>query len=183
MKLRLLFPAALMMMVFSTGCIKDKDTVPDPDGTMTYSFNYTVQSSYVILYQGADLHVTSGERYCQILFRILDASMNFSFTSISALDPNIVQWMLISNGMGGEMADLGEVEGLGAVTTVPSSGWSNSLAVQKGHGYVCRFRYAYDYPAATELPFHYARFYVEDLTVGTNGGIIGARVKYQMPFN
>jgi len=183
MKVQQLIPLGLLLLGSFTGCIKDDDNVPDPDGTVTYSFNYTVQSSHVTFYQGRDEHMTTEQRYATILFRILDASMNFSFTSILSLDPNGIQWLVITNGMGGEMVDVGAVSGLGAVTGIPASGWTASQAVQVGHGYVCRFRHAYEYPAATELPYHYARVYVEELIVGVNGGVIGAKVKYQVPFN
>lgn len=40
--------------------------------------------------------------------------MNFPFTSILSLDPNGIEWLIISNGMGGEMVDVGEVSGLRA---------------------------------------------------------------------
>ncbi len=183
MKLHHFLPLGLLLLTLTTGCKKETTEVPDPVGTITYTFNYTVPTSYVILYQGLDEHQTSPVRYCQILFRIISADMNFSFTGISALDPNIVEYTAISNLFGGEVADLGEVNGLGSVTSVPSSGWTNSLAVQPGHGYVCRYRHAYDYPAATELPYQYARFYVENYIESTTGAVIGAKVKYQLPFN
>ncbi len=173
------------MLFALPSCDKTENAKPeDPTGTVTIVLNYTVSpQTYVILYQGPDLHAqTSEPRYCQSLFRILDASMNFSFTSIFALDPNIIEYLIISNGMGGEVADIGEVDGLGEVTDIPSNGWAISSAALVGHGYVVRYRAAYDYPAATELPYMYARVYVDSYITNVYGGIIGATVKYQLPF-
>lgn len=73
---------------------------------------------------------------------------------------------------------VGKVNGLGNVTKIPDSGWSTTLAVTPGYGYVCA--YANTYGGAIT----FARIYVEEwiLAAGTNG-IIGAKIKYQYPFN
>lgn len=182
----------LTKVLFSTLCVLglsscgslDGPAVADPDGTRTISLNYTVRPpASIILYQGPDRHITASEpRYSQALLRILDASMNFNTTSILAQDPNIAQYFAISDNLGGQIADVGAVAGLGAVTTIPSSGWASSVAALVGHGYVVRFRAAYDFPAATELPYMYARVYVDSYLNSASRTVIGARVKYQLPF-
>lgn len=69
-----------------------------------------------------------------------------------------------------EFASVGLISGLSMIKTIPTSGWSISAAVVPGTGYVLRSRSSY------------ARLYVVDYIVGTTGGIIGATVKYQSPF-
>lgn len=69
-----------------------------------------------------------------------------------------------------EFVSLGEVSGLSKITSIPTTGWSKSAAVIPGHGYVARCN------------GNYARIYVVDYTVATSGGIMGATIKYQAPF-
>lgn len=68
---------------------------------------------------------------------------------------------------GGEICDAGAKK-LGAVKTVPSSGWTQELAVIPGHTYVLR-----------RGESKYYKLYVIDWINGaSSGGIIGAEVKY-----
>lgn len=70
---------------------------------------------------------------------------------------------------GGAIADVGSVRNLGKIKSVPTSGWTSTIAVKPGHGYVvCR----YD-------SYEYARVYVKDWIEGTSGGILGAVIVYQ----
>ena len=78
--------------------------------------------------------------------------------------------------------DLGAVGGLGDVITKPTAGWTTTLSAQPGHGYVVRYRHAHDYNAATELPYYYARVYVDSYITNVFGEIIGVKIKYQLPF-
>jgi len=75
-----------------------------------------------------------------------------------------------NNFEGMDFVCLGEVEGLGYVTTIPTEGWSNTVAVVPGQGYVAHYRN------------QYARLYVVDYYISTGGGIMGATIKYQSPF-
>lgn len=74
-------------------------------------------------------------------------------------------------GYGG-IASVGSVRGLGNVSTIPTVGWSDQVAVTPGKGYV-----AYD--ARTDT---YYRMYVMEYVESVAGGVIGAEVKYQKPF-
>ena len=77
---------------------------------------------------------------------------------------------------GYEFVDYGAVRGLGNVVSIPKSGWADQVAVIPGHGYVMRH--------LSNGYYKYIRLYVVEEIVGanTNGGIIGAVVKYQYPF-
>ena len=75
-----------------------------------------------------------------------------------------------NNFEGADFVCLGELDGLRYVTTIPSEGWSSAVAVVPRQGYVARFN------------GHYARLYVVDYYVSTQGGIMGATIKYQAPF-
>lgn len=70
-----------------------------------------------------------------------------------------------------EFASLGKVNGLSQVTTPPASGWTQSIAVVAGHGYMVRSMYG-STPYGT-----YARLYVVEQN--SNGA---TTVKYQSPY-
>lgn len=67
---------------------------------------------------------------------------------------------------------LGSMNGLANIKQIPTTGWASKVAVVPGNGYI-----AYDRSKDS-----YYRLYVTDYIVSTTGGIIGADVKYQMPF-
>lgn len=70
---------------------------------------------------------------------------------------------------------VGKIAGLGNVRNYPEKGWTGSMAVLPGHGYVARYGYY-------EEQYVYCRIYVVDYIKSTGGGIIGATIKYQSPF-
>lgn len=67
-------------------------------------------------------------------------------------------------------ASVGAVKGLGNVTSIPTSGWANQVAVKPGYGYVAYYNDTF------------YRIYVEDYIENTSGSVIGAEIKYQKPF-
>jgi hypothetical protein len=82
--------------------------------------------------------------------------------------------------------------GLGNITKIPTSGftepavYNSSAACEEGHGYVIKFElYDYDNEEGKminrEEPV-YARLYVVESIISTTGGIMGAKVRYQYPF-
>lgn len=82
------------------------------------------------------------------------------------------------------LADLGEMAGLGNVTLIPKTGWATKLQVKPGHGYVAYRRSVSFYNGVTTYSNEEIyRIYVVDYICGTSGGIIGADIKYQTPFN
>lgn len=74
------------------------------------------------------------------------------------------------NFRGAYFASVGEVKGLGDVTSIPMTGWADQVSVIAGNGYV----------AYCNNQFY--RLYVVRDIVGTSGGIIGSDIKYQKPF-
>lgn len=74
------------------------------------------------------------------------------------------------NFIGASFVSLGAVRGLGNVSTIPTSGWADQVAVEPGYGYV----------AFSNNQFY--RIYVVDNIVNTSGGVMGADIKYQKPF-
>ena len=71
-------------------------------------------------------------------------------------------------------ARIGEVSGLGNITTIPNSGFAREVSVEPGYGYVAKNEKNSD--------ITYVRIYVEDWIISTSGGIMGAEIKYQSPF-
>lgn len=74
-----------------------------------------------------------------------------------------------------EIASVGKVNGLGSITTIPKSGWTDEASVFVGHGYVVRWRRSY---SDIYTDYSYGRIFVHDEIVSTGGGIIGYTVSY-----
>lgn len=72
----------------------------------------------------------------------------------------------------GMIASIGQVAGLGNITDIPLTGWSDNVAVVIGNGYVY-----YD-------GNQYYRLYASQwlMEAGTSDAILGVEVKYQSPF-
>ena len=113
----------------------------DPEGTVTINMN----NSAVDNYNWYDIGIGSPIR--------IDDANNFgsSYNEVS-------------------FVSIGEVEALGHVTTIPTEGWSSTVAVIPGNGYLVRHEGLF------------ARLYVVDYIINTQGGIMGATIKYQSPF-
>ncbi len=154
--------------------------VPDPEGTRTTTINFTIQPHPIVLYQGpaADGPYMT-HRFVQVLTGV-DASLNVHFTTVTSALPDFSASYLIYENQGGEVAAIGRVAGLGAITDVPRSGWGPIASAEPGNGYVLRFKPARNVEA--NLPVIHARLYIVQYLTSTSGGIIGARVKYQLPF-
>jgi len=70
------------------------------------------------------------------------------------------------------ISKFGNVTSISAITSMPSSGWVNTIAVNPGSGYVVRYR-------GNGFNYTYVRIYVKCLITNTLGEIIGATVVYQ----
>jgi len=81
------------------------------------------------------------------------------------------------------ICNLGKMNGLGNITSIPQTGYTTPIylnrevACEVGHGYVVKFESQYSSPTLS-----YMRLYVVESIVSTSGGIMGAKVKYQYPF-
>jgi hypothetical protein len=160
----------------------------DPADTITTSVNYTANDTPIELYAGlADdgPYTDQGRTYPYVIISFgINSSLNFAFHTAEAeyLGTHTNPYWNGLGSYGGEVAHVGQVTGLGDVTEKPSSGWSTTVAVEVGHGYVVRFKKSKNYSTAN-LPYVYARVYVvENLISSTSGGVIGAKIKYQTPF-
>ena len=71
-------------------------------------------------------------------------------------------------------ARVGNVSGLGNITEIPNSGFAGQIAVEPGCGYVAKNE--------SGGKVTYVRIYVVGWTEANTGGIIGAEIKYQSPF-
>ena len=71
-----------------------------------------------------------------------------------------------------DIACVGTVANMSAITSIPTSGWVKQIAVNPCTGYIVRYK-------GQGFGYTYARLYVKDWIVSTGGGIIGATVVYQ----
>lgn len=187
------FIVGIVLIILSiNSCSKTSDsTVPVPNA-VTVSINYTVNATPIILYDDVaedGPYPTSpcgpGGPYPVVIISCgMDASMNFIFHTAIAINTTIrsnPQWCGLGN-FGGEIVDIGKVNGLGDVTSKPNSGWSSIAAIQLGHGYVVRYKKSDDMTNAA-LSYSYARFYADDwVTSSTTNGVIGAKMTYENNF-
>ena len=133
------------------------NSVPDPAGTITA--NISEETGFWI-----DLY---GQVYGQVSWTYPD---NFELGSN------------YSNGKV-SICNLGSINGLGNITQIPVSGftaparYNYAVACEKGHGYVVKFESSNLDPQVL-----YVRLYVVEKLISTGGGIMGAKVKYQYPF-
>ena len=80
------------------------------------------------------------------------------------------------------ICNLGAMRGLGNITNIPQTGYTNpgnvnkEVACEIGNGYVIKFE-----GGALTAPL-FVRLYVVESIISTSGGIMGAKVKYQYPF-
>lgn len=143
------------LMLVIGACTKDGFfSGPDPEGTVTVNLN-SAQS-------GVSLNVNGNScgMYCTV-------------------DANLY----ISTG-GWKIASVGKVNGLGSIKSVPSTGWANEVAAEKGCGYVIK--------REGDKSSDYIRLVVTDLqksvivgtAANTGAQVIGSKVtvKYQAPF-
>ena len=157
----------VMLSLVLTGCPnKDDDpnnsnnSVPDPEGTITVNLS----------------------EYDEIRIRPNDGSHSY----IMWCKPDnlwITCGIFPAENRKISICDLGPMKGLGNITQIPSSGFTIpnseiSVACEKGHGYVIKS----EDPYKEHLQVIYVRLYVVESIISTNGGIMGAKVKYQYPF-
>ena len=156
-----LFQALMALnLVCATGCSKDDPSnasVSDPDGIVTSNIS---ENSSVQFYVNANYNGFVG--WTEPNNFVLNDGWSYSYAAI---------------------CDMGAKKGLGNITTIPKTGFTvpdrgnTSVACQKGHGYVVQF-IDESYTGDTT----YLRLYVVSSLVSTDGGVMGATVKYQYPF-
>jgi hypothetical protein len=129
--------------------------VPDPEGTITVNIDGRSSTKVII----------SGFGYIN-----WDEPDNFELYADSYVS----------------ICNLGAMKGLGNITSIPSIGFTipsrrnSTVACEAGHGYVVKFE---ERDATGEvIKVVYIRLYVVEPIVSTLGGIMGAKVKYQYPF-
>jgi hypothetical protein len=150
--------------LFAASCSKkDDDTlntdknktekVPDPEGTITVNISESTEKSTGISIYGSNYYVGWTK------------PDNFYLSNYG----NLVS-----------ICNVGNITGLGNITKIPVSGFtiptpsSTNIACETGHGYVIKFE--------SNSEIAYIRLYVVEKIVSTSGGIMGAKVKYQFPF-
>jgi len=89
------------------------------------------------------------------------------------------------------ICSVGKINGLGAITKIQTSGYTNpttdsngTLSCDAGYGYIIKIekKDSYDGVMQQTQQTTYARMYVVESIVSTGGGVMGAKVKYQYPF-
>jgi len=84
------------------------------------------------------------------------------------------------------ICELGLVNGLGSITNIPQTGYTipalenSTVACESKNGYVAKLELLVEDGIILSK---YVRLYVVEPIVSTLGGIMGAKVKYQYPFN
>ncbi len=170
----------ICLIYLVTACKPEDTTPPDPVGTNTYIFRAEEKGYNLDLYKSTDddpLH-----NFVWIRFGLSSNALNFGFITVNYINSDFSSsYYNIRYENGGEIVNLGKVDGLGSITDIPTSGWTSSSAAEVGHGYVVRYKHTSEY-GNTALPYYYARFYVTEYINNTTGGIGFVKVKYQNDF-
>ncbi|MDR0969704.1 MAG: hypothetical protein LBM67_04120, partial [Lentimicrobiaceae bacterium] len=101
------------------------------------------------------------------------------YGTIAWINPNNFSLSSNSNTLV-SICDKGAMKGLGNIVKIPETGYTiptdtiTSVACQIGHGYVIKFE--------RSIVPTYVRLYVEEMITNAFDEIIGAKVKYQYPF-
>lgn len=135
-----------MIFVCFTSCSKDDDSVSDPEGTVSAVLSAT-DGGLSFFNNQAKLYVSTNN------------SLDYTFGSSN-------HYIYIN--------DCGNVNGLAAITSIPTSGWVSARSnpeVQVGHGYIVR----YSNPNYG-VTIHARMYIVSKVDQGFN-------VKYQTPFD
>ena len=127
----------------------------DPEGTVTISMGSGAYSEFYDIGLEARIHI--------------DANNNFGSETIEKTEYEYNTSSIVDYYV--EFASVGKVGGLGQVSYAPTSGWSKSIVVIPGTGYVARIIRNGDYYGK------FTRLYVTEQTIGA-----GTIVKYQTPF-
>lgn len=169
--------AILLIAIFSSCNKEELNQVADPEGTITITLN---GHPSLIIYQGIDAEPLYPQWvYLFFHFGMETNTLNATSTINISANPDENSVHQLYNTI--DVANLGSVNGLGYVTTKPSTGYTPQSALQKGHGYVIRYRKTHD-QSNINYPYFYARFYVVDWLTSTTGGVIGVTINYQNPF-
>lgn len=155
----------IVSLIFATGCGDDDDNndptnpnnnVSDPAGTITANI---AEKTYITIRNN------EGTTCGYIEWQGPD---NFYLSTSSANNVSI--------------CNVGPMQGLGNITNIPQSGYTTpqssnkAVACEAGNGYIIKFE-----GGILETP-QYVRLYIVEPIVSTVGGIMGAKVKYQCPF-
>lgn len=171
--LAIMMVATLNVSLAACGSDEDEDnglvdtpsiSVQDPEGTVTISMG---GGSFYDIGLEAKIHI--------------DGNNNFVTETVSKQE-----WHSSGYGISNpidydyfvEFASVGKVNGLGQVTSIPVSGWSKSIVVIPGTGYIARIMRK-DKTNNSDACFYgkYTRLYVEEQNTGAT-----VIVKYQTPF-
>jgi len=146
----------------------------DPPGTITTNF-----SSWVSLYDGPP-SIPDNPSVTNIKLLIAFDASTLNTTVDIILTNNNGEWHpgVCSDDIA--VCDIGSVEGLGDVTSKPSSGYISKCLITLGHGYVVKYKHSHC--QTTDNTYYYARFYAYQWIEDTGGGIMGVDVKFQNPF-
>ena len=149
----LFFAVCLIGIIGCEGKDEKDATVPDPPGTIIANISKNSSDPYVRDY----VRINTGD----------------NLITVTWLRPDNIYAGAFHDS---EICTVGSVSGLGNITTIPTLGYTTDVACEPGYGYVIRAR------ADENSEYKYMRLYVVSSIENTYGGIMGATVKYQYPF-
>lgn len=146
----------LSLATLLSACMSTTDSPgppADPAGTISSSIRIAGQGAYMIDFDQGTVMTLNSSSSADLY---VDANTNFS-----------VGLPVPAGQQPRRVADVGAVSGLGAVTTIPTAGYVNTLSAIVGHGYVVQDN------------ARYWRVYVTSLiTAAGSGGVIGVRINW-----
>lgn len=191
--LKLLHVPFLTILLFSiSSCTKSNTSgsksVADPSGTNVVNL---LIGSGIVLDDTVNAFATyspisSGYYfYTNSLSINLDANLNLNFNYGADVNGSLSWIVGCSNGI----INLGTVNGLGSITTHPTSGYSSTSLAQAGVGYIVES--VDNNPVGSKLIGNtyvsvprilYYRIYITATVLNTSNAVAGYTIKYQGPF-
>ena len=153
-----LIGTALLVYVVSgfeikkSGVSDGESVVSDPPGTVTTSLRVYNKGNAAINFE------TGGTSVQMSRYEDMYLDTNVNFNTYGGRGAVGTSWIV----------DVGWVSGVGAITSVPTSGWVRTCSAVVGHGYVIETQEG-----------NYYRFYVKsEIISATTGGVIGVNIKW-----
>lgn len=171
------YKCLIIVLIAFTSCNNKNEftnAVPDPEGTIIVQVRNNGETS--ISPTGLGGYYWENETIWGGAYFSIDFDNN-----LSVVYPTILDNLPILNP--GEINCIGKVAGLGNIRKLPKEGWAIISAILPEHGYILRCKSDIDMNGnSTPNGYTYCRLYVVDYIISTEGGIIGATIKYQSPF-
>ena len=182
-----------LLALLASGCSKKEEEaiLPEPEGTR--ELNLGEMRHEFVLENIEDLSGLGDICHLYVRYRITWTSPDYLRTTIKTelyypaergIYDDLPVYGIGTFDIDG-ICSVGEVKGLGNITKIPKTGFTNMVSYDVGFGYVIRYAtpeiFNDSFVEHSRLKETYARMYVVERIV-SNNAVTGVKVRYQYPF-